>query len=123
MVRERQLHQALQFLVAQDGWVMRDIPKQNKSEVLSLRLIPKSSGAYWISGNTRLRCGRDILSVFRVDTDSGGTLTTVFWKIGPNWYRHDDLDTLGALELPKEEVFPFGWSFSIPLEEDIFHQT
>jgi hypothetical protein len=123
MVDEKQLRQTLQFLATQKSWVMKDIPKQNKSEVLTLKLIPKETGVYWIAGETRLRSGRKIDSVFRADTNGGVSLIAVFWKIDGQWYRHEDYDTLGALNLQKEDVFPFDWTFAVPVEEDIFHPT
>lgn len=121
MVHEDELRQALQFLVTQRSWVMKDIPKKDKSEVLTLKIIPKGTGVYWVAGESRLRSGRKLESVFRVDTDGGGSLVTVFWKINGHWYRHEDADTLSALEMKRENVFPFDWSFTVPLEEDIFH--
>jgi hypothetical protein len=123
MVNEEELRQALQFLLTQKTWVMKDIPKQDKSEVVTLTLIPKGTGTYWIAGETRLRSGRKLESVFRVDTNGGGSLVAVFWKINGKWYRHEDSDTLAALGMEKADVFPFDWSFAVPLEEDIFHPT
>lgn len=76
---------------------------------------------YWVAGETTLHSGRKLESVFRVDTNAGGSLVSVFWKVNGQWHRHDDADTLAALEMLKGEVFPFDWSLAVPLEEDIFH--
>ena len=101
---------------------MREIPHQEKWELLCLQVIHKGTGDYWLAGETRLRSGQILESVFSVNTDSGGALGDVFWRIDDKWYRQDDLETLAVLGIKKEDVFPYDWSFAIPLEEDIFHQ-
>ncbi len=121
MITDTELRQDLQFLSGQKSWVYREMPGQDKAEVLTSPTIPKETGVYWIAGETTLRSGQKLESVFRVDTDAGGSLVSVFWKVNGQWHRHDDADTLAALGVSNDEVFPFDWSLAVPLEEDIFH--
>ncbi len=118
---EPELRRMLQFLLTQPTWVMRDIPDRDASDVVKLDRIPDQSGIYWVAGETRLRSGRNVPSVFRVDSNAGGALIAVFWKIEETWYRQDDLAATQALKLSEAEMFPFDWSFSVPLEFDQFH--
>ncbi|PQO44938.1 hypothetical protein [Blastopirellula marina] len=121
MTTDTELRKDLQFLSSQKSWVYQEIAGQDKANVLKLSVIAKDSGVYWVAGETALHGGRKLESVFRVDTDAGGSLVSVFWKIADRWYQHDDPDAWENLELPKHEVFPFDWSLAVPLEEDIFH--
>jgi hypothetical protein len=121
MITDPELGKDLQFLNSQRSWVYREIPEENVAQVLSPPSIPKATGVYWIAGETVLHCGRRLDSVFQVDTDSGGELMSVYWHIGGQWYKHDDEDVLRALEVSRDDVFPFDWSFAVPLEEDVFH--
>jgi len=121
MITDAELLQDLQFLNSQPSWVYRELPGEDRAELLEPATVPAETGVYWIAGETTLHAGRKLESVFCVDTDAGGELVSVFWKIGDHWYRHDDTDTLAALELSQDEVFPFDWSYVVPLEEDIYH--
>ncbi|WP_146511700.1 hypothetical protein [Thalassoglobus neptunius] len=121
MITDTELRQDLQFLSGQKSWVYKEVAGQDKAEVLTPSVIAKESGVYWVAGETTLHGGRKLESVFRVDTNAGGSLVSVFWKIADQWYRHDEPDALEKLDLPKDEVFPFDWSLAVPLEEDIFH--
>ncbi|MGC1275901.1 MAG: hypothetical protein WBC44_19520 [Planctomycetaceae bacterium] len=121
MITDAGFRQDLQFLSGQKSWVYREMSGRSKAEVLTPATIPKETGVYWVAGETTLHSGRKLESVFRVDTNAGGSLVSVFWKVNGQWHRHDDADTLAALEMVKGEVFPFDWSLAVPLEEDIFH--
>ncbi|MCY2963456.1 MAG: hypothetical protein NT069_07360 [Planctomycetota bacterium] len=69
--------------------------------------IPDQSGIYWVAGETRLCSVRNVPSVFGVDSNAGGALIAVFWKIDETWYRHDDNAATEALQMSAVEWFPF----------------
>lgn len=121
MITDTDMRKRLNFVETSDEFVLLEDGSQGEAIVLSIQLVPKASGIYWIAGTTLLKAGREIDSVFRVDTDAGGSLVSVFWKIADRWYQHDDPDAWENLELAKNDVFPFDWSLAAPLEEDIFH--
>jgi hypothetical protein len=121
MISDPALRQDLQFLCAQPSWAYKEVAGHGKAEVIKPTSIANQTGVYWVAGTSTLRGGRKLDSVFRVDTNAGGTLISVYWKIGSQWHFHDDLDVLPNLGLVSDEVFPFDWSFAIPLEYDIFH--
>lgn len=90
--------------------------------VKSLEVVPDKRGVFWISGVTTFNAGQNIQSGFIVDTNSGGTLLDVYWLIGKNWWNFQERPAvIKALKLSEDQVFPFDWRFSIPLENDIFH--
>lgn len=75
-----------------------------------------------MSGVTRLRSGAELESVFRVDTNGGGEFVGVYWKIGGKWWDFTERPAVfDALKLDQADVFPFDWSYAVPLAEDIFH--
>jgi len=121
MIADAELIKRLSFLDGQPKWVLREVDEEGRDQVLSPPVIPKATGFYWIAGETTLCNGRRLASVFCVDTDSGGELYAVSWKIEGDWYRHDDAEALRRLGLERDDAFPFDWSFAVPLEEDVFH--
>lgn len=123
MINDIELCQHLNLLRTQGSFVYHEDIQQDRMTCQHPNIIPKASGVYWVHGATVVRSGLEIDSVFQVDTDSGGTLLTIFWWINETWYKHDDEGAVSALGLSKEEIFPFDWRFTVPLEEDIFHPT
>lgn len=121
MICDAELRQHLNLLRTQITFQYREEPHLGRMTCESLNEIPSSSGVYWVGGTTVASSGREIDSVFRVDTDSGGNLLSIYWWINEQWYEHDDDESLSALGLPKEEVFPFDWRFAVPLQHDTFH--
>lgn len=122
MIDDKDLRQRLNLIRESPTFVLRETGRQGEADVLTVTKVPKG-GIYWIGGKCILKLGREVESVFRVDTDSGGSLLSVFWWIDSAWYRHEDVDALKKLGLAKEDAFPFDWRFSIALEKDIFHRT
>jgi len=121
MINDTELCQHLNLLRTQTSFVYHEDSRQDRMTCERPKVVPRASGVYWVGGMTVVKSGREIDSVFRVDTDSGGTLVSIYWWINGKWYKHEDGDALSALGLSKEEVFPYDWRFTVPLEEDIFH--
>ncbi|UUO04530.1 hypothetical protein M4951_14135 [Blastopirellula sp. J2-11] len=121
MITDTDMRQRLNLVRTSSLFVLQEYGNQEEANVVSMTVVPKASGMYWIGGSTIVRSGREIESVFRVDTNSSGTPASIFWWIDGTWYKHEDADALIALGLSKDEVFPFDWRFAIRLEEDIFH--
>lgn len=103
-------------------FVVRVGTKNAKPTVQSPKIIPSGDGEYWVAGSTKLKCGTELDSVFIVDTDADGALLGVYWRIADQWWdfqnRPGVFEAIGACE---SEVFPFDWSYSIPLESDLYH--
>lgn len=121
LINDTDIRQRLNLVRTSNSFVLQEDGERGEANVLSIEVVPSASGVYWIAGKTIAKSGREIESVFRVDTDSGGTLISVFWWIDGNWYEHEDEDVPEALGLSRDEVFPFDWRFAVPLEKDIFH--
>jgi hypothetical protein len=121
MVNDAELCQHFNLLRTQRSFVFREDSKTDQLTCESPRVVPSGSGVYWISGTTVTKSGQEIVSVFRVDTDTGCTLNSIFWWIDGGWIASDDNNAMSALSLSKEDVFPFDWRFPVPLQEDIFH--
>ena len=123
MILDTEMCQRLNLVRTSGSFVLKEVGNEGEADVVSLKMIPKSDGVYWVGGTTVVKSEREIDSVFRVDTNTGGTLVSVFWWIDGKWYRHEDQDALTALSLSKDDVFPFDWRFAVALEEDMFHPT
>ena len=103
------------------SFVLRQTSADGSADVIKLDKIPANDGIYWVAGSTTLKCGKQISSVFCVDTDSGGTVESIFWWIEGRWYEQQDEAALRALGLMREDAFPYDWKYHVPLTEDIYH--
>jgi hypothetical protein len=103
------------------SFVLRQTGEDGSADVLKPERVPANDGIYWVAGTTVLKSGRELSSVFCVDTDSGGELLAAFWWIDGKWYSQQDDATLRALGLSRSEVFPYDWRYHVPLTEDIYH--
>ena len=121
MIKEKDLIQRLNLLRSSNSFVFHETGNLGDAEVIRICKVPPSSGIYWIAGETLLKNGINVKSVFRVDTDSGGSLVDVYWWIEGNWYDQNDLDVFKALGTSRSEVFPYDWKYHVPLSIDIYH--
>ena len=121
MIREKDLVERLNFLRMFKKRVLQELDDQGRAKVLTLDTVPKSDGIYWAGGTAVLKNGTEVESVFRVNTDTGGTLLSSYWWIGSAWYETDEAAALSAAGCTKEDAFPFDWRYNTPLSEDIYH--
>jgi hypothetical protein len=106
----------LNFLHGSPDFVLKDTD-DGGAEVSSPELVPSRDGIYWVHGRVILKNGLEVESVFHLDTDSGGEHHEVFWLVREVWYNFRDSrvrELLGGAE----EIFPFSWEYSVPLEYD-----
>lgn len=122
-VTHDELRRRLNLVDSSGSFVLREVGNDGKAEVKTITVVPKDDGVYWVGGETTLKTGKSLRSVFRVDTGAGGSLLTVFWHIEGSWYEHDSPETYGALGIKRDDAFPFDWSFKVPLEDDAFHSV
>ena len=92
--------------------------RRGVTSLLAPRVVPNADGMYWVHGVTTARSGREIESVFRLDTDSGGELYGVDWLIEGQWHESTDLEAI-ARPGGSAAVLPFAYRHSVPLERDI----
>ena len=121
MIREKDLIERLNFLKLFNKRVLLELDDEGRAEVLTLEVVPVSAGVYWIGGTTILKNGLRVDSVFRVNTESGGTLLKTYWWVGDSWYSSDDAEAMKALGCAGNVAFPFDWEYNTPLAEDIYH--
>ena len=110
MVRDKDMIQRLNLLKSSSTFVLKEVGTAGEAEVLTLPTVPDSSGLYWVSGETTLKSGDKLTSVFRIDTDASGTLLSTYWHVNDHWYSHDDKDVAGVLNMAREAMFPFDWA-------------
>ncbi len=124
MIEDQETVQWLNLVHTSPTFAIRVGHGEERSNVLSLDMIPKGDGEYWVCGVTILKNGTNIPSVFRVNTDTGGDLIGVYWNIRDKWWDFQDRPSvLTELSMPESEIFPFDWEYSITLEEDSFHSS
>jgi hypothetical protein len=116
-----ELSKRLNLLRSSCNFVMQEVGDQGEAKLMTVPRVPPSSGIYWISGACKLRGGRELESVFRIDTDSGGSLLAAYWWIEGRWFEQDSPDALPTIGLPRDAVFPYDWTYAVPLAEDIYH--
>ena len=121
MIKDLEMCQRLNLVRSSPSFVLQEFGAEGAANVIAVDVVPQAQGVFWVAGTTVAKSGRRIDSVFRVDTDSGGSLRSVFWWIDGEWYDREHNDALTALGLSHAEVFPFSWGFSVPLEDDAFH--
>ena len=78
-------------------------------------------GEVWLAGETRLKSGETIPSVFAIDTDAGGSLLAAWWRIEGRRFRANDAEALRALGRSPSEVAPWDWRYAVRVVEDIYH--
>lgn len=124
MERDKNTIQWLNLVSSSPTFVIKVGRENEKPKIVRVASVSKNDGEYWIAGETLFKNGMKIPSVFRVDTDTGGSLMGVYWKIKNVWWNSQNRPYVyDALELPKSELFPFDWTYSVKLDEDIFHPS
>jgi len=119
MLIDRNLVKMLNLINDQPQFVARET-KNGAFDVLRPGVLPNNDGFYWVAGITRLRSGRELESVFVIDTDSGAEQANVFWRHGGVWYQHAEVDTLlGELHLSHGDFFPYEWKYYVKVANDI----
>lgn len=121
MIKDREAVKRLNLLRTSKTFALREVSKDGSADVVCPPRIPDSDGVYWVSGYTKLKNGRSLESVFRLDTNAGASLLAVFWLIDGKWFQQEDADALSALGVSRADAFPFDWSFAIPVTKDAFH--
>jgi len=117
-----QLHQWLNLVHSSPAFVIKIDQKTGKGTVRSPQIVPANDGEYWVAGETRLKSGRKLASVFRVQTNSGGTLLGGYWRVGEEWLDIQDERSYSALASARDKETPFDWTYAVPLTEDIYHR-
>lgn len=113
--------QWLGLLESSPSFVIRVDEKTNQGTVKSPPMVPKNDGEYWVFGSTTLKTGQELPSVFRVQTNSGGTLLSAFWCIDGDWHDFQDPKAYKKLNTNRDDATPFDWTYSVKLEDDIYH--
>ncbi len=116
-----ELQQWLNLVYSSPKFVIKIDEKTGKGFVRSPQIVPANDGEYWVAGETRLKSGRKLVSVFRVQTNSGGTLLGGYWRVGEEWLDQQDERSYAALASTRDKETPFDWSYAVPLTEDIYH--
>lgn len=81
--------------------------------------VPANSGMCWVSGTVTTASEQSFDAVHVVSTDEGGQLAeTYVWADA--WFRAEELPTM--LSLAHDAVFPFRYTFAVPLEGDHYSQ-
>ncbi len=122
-VVDDELRRRLNLVESSKAFVLKEVGNDGSAAVRSVQVVPNDDGIYWVGGATKLANGRELTSVFRVDTNAAGNLLAIYWQIGSDWYEHDSEETFRALEIQRDEAFPFDWSYRVPLEKDAFHSV
>lgn len=122
-VIDDELRRRLNLVESSKSFVLKEMGNDGSAAVQSVPVVPADDGVYWVGGVTKLATGREVTSVFRVDTDAAGNLLSIYWQIGADWYEHDSEETFTALGIQRDQAFPFDWSYQTPLEKDAFHSV
>lgn len=121
MTLEAELTRQLNLLDASPAFVMRENSKSGRLELKSLSEVPDGDGVYWVAATCRLKNSLELPAVIRVDTNAGGSLQAVFWKIHGVWFDHADPAGLHSMGITPKEAFPFDWKYRVPLHRDLYH--
>ena len=114
---DAELAKCFNFLKTNPDFVLKNT-SDGGADVLAPEQVPANDGFYWIFGRAVLSSGRELESVFHVDTDSSGELCAVFWLIDGTWESSQAPQVVDRLGGPAS-VFPVTWHFAVPLEQDV----
>ncbi len=121
MIANDELRKRLDFVLTSGSFVLNKTGDAGEAGVFSVSVVPNKSGVFWVPGTTRLKSEQALKSAFRVDTDSGGSLLSVYWHVQENRYEHTDESVFEQLGVAKKDSTSFDWEYSIPLEKDVYH--
>ena len=111
----------LNLLRGSPTFVLRETGDDGRADVLQLARVPADDHVYWAAGECRLPDGRTLPSVF-VIAGGGASMLRTYWHVDGRWYdaQHDPV-VEQALGAPRETLFPFDWSCTVELADDVFH--
>jgi hypothetical protein len=96
------------------------IRRDGSAEVLSPKVIPRDDHEYVVAATLKLRSGQVADAVFII-ADGGATHVGIYVRVQKTWLASDDPRLPERLGVPRDEIFPFDWSYRIPVANDIFH--
>lgn len=120
MINDTSLVKTLNLPRTSPSFAYRQLP-DGSLNVVNPKAITEDGSIYWVAGTTALPRGKKTIPSVFVIENGGENLLAVYWYITDCWFRSDDPDAIDALELPKDQVFPFDWSYAIPVSNDPFH--
>ncbi|MCB1053765.1 MAG: hypothetical protein KDC71_24385 [Acidobacteria bacterium] len=115
-----ELTKILNLLRQSPNFVMKENGGHGEAEIFSPEKVPDGSGICWVAGETILRNGVILPSVFQVDTNNGGTLLAAYWWIAKQWYLQGD-NALKTLGFERKDAYPYDWKYHVKLCIDIYH--
>lgn len=120
MVTDQETIRQLNLIRTQPQFVEK-LNDDGSANLLKPALIPRETGLYRVAGTTVLKAGHKLESVFVVDTDSGAEQCNVYWYHKGVYYEHRDAGELArTLGISEEDVFPYSWTYHVPIEGDVF---
>ena len=90
------------------------------AELAQPPIIPNDGHGYAVAGESQLPAGLSVPSVFVVE-GGGSYLVKVYWLIQGKWHEPSDAEVPGLLGHTEKGLFPFEWSYAIPVENDAYH--
>ena len=115
-----QTEKRLNVIHGSPSFCLREHP-DGSMDVLQLQEIPDDGHVYWVHAIVTFACGQKASAVFCI-TSGGREHISVKIRINDRWFNSDDPDLLEALGFSTEQAFPFDWSYSIPVVDDIYHK-
>lgn len=109
----------LNFFLSNPDWAYCE---ESEEKMLAIKpdRITKDGETYWLGGTTTLNNGKELGSVFVIQ-DGGAELMKVYWHFEGQWHASDDAATPAMLGLNRSDIFPFDWSYAVPVDNDIYH--
>lgn len=106
MIEDRELVKQLNLLYASPAFVFRENGRTGAIELKATNEVPESDGIYWTAGACRLKGGRDVPAIFRIDTNAGGSLQGVYLRIADAWFEHSDPEALAISKAARYALCP-----------------
>lgn len=94
--------------------------RNGEVEVIQPAVIPDDGCIYTVAGTSLLPDNSQIPSVFVIE-NGGGNLVKVYWQIKGNWYEPVDDQVPQLLEMERDDLSQFDWSYALPVANDAFH--
>lgn len=120
MINDKDLIQSLNLVRGSRQFVLR-CHEDGSMDVLNLGLIPKDEFTYLVYAQISLPNGLTLPSVVHI-AEGGGSTIQFYLFVGDAWYKPEDTQIPTKLNISHEEIYPFDWKYSVPVENDIYHK-
>jgi len=113
-----ELAKRLNLLQMSPSFAMRELA-DGSCQVLQMSEIPRDESVYWVAAQSTLADGSTFDTVVII-ANGGGETIKFYMHANGHWFEPADENFALEVEKQRDEIFPFDWSYSIPVSNDTY---